>query len=532
MTIGLFLLMLLQGTGAQRTQGKPGIERDFPIGTGIIRGHAYTVNTGMPLKRVEVSLFLKGNKMPRVAFTGRDGAFEFPHLGAGSYTVQCSKKAYLSAGFGSKGPDQPPATISLLDGQTATDKDCRLQHNGSINGTIIDEDGEPLSDVDVSALVRNYRHGQPSYTRVATIRTDDHGHYRLYELPPGRYCLQAWRAPVQSENALAPSFFPNSPQVTDCQWLDLRHGDEASSINLTLRETATHALRGRIIEARYGRAMVGATISLFSEDYGGSEQSARVGINGFFEFPGLIPARYRLDIIAGEMQPPRHWSKIVEVGDADLEVTLNPGIFARVSGQVRPEGGGTIPSGLRVALIPRDSKTPPVEPVSVNGGGAFFFENVSVGDYELALDGKASTPVLLLNDGVSVGDGERFVSTTAVLDFQPAFISGRILDEQGQPFAGAGVVAWNADPEKHLMERFFRTTFADGSGSYRLANLIPGDYFVAIWADYDPGQALEPEVLRRLEGQAVRVIAGRHDNQAGELRATSETRAIPASFVR
>jgi hypothetical protein len=131
-----------------------------------------------------------------------------------------------------------------------------------------------------------------------------------------------------------------------------------------------------------------------------------------------------------------------------------------------------------------------------------------------------------------VSDAERVVSVTATLDLQPAFISGRVLDESGKPYAGAGLVAWSTDPQKRLLESYFKTTFADASGNFRLTNLIPGEYFVAIWADYDPAQALEPEVLRRLEGTAVRINALRQDNVAGELRVTQEVRLIPDSFVR
>jgi hypothetical protein len=118
------------------------------------------------------------------------------------------------------------------------------------------------------------------------------------------------------------------------------------------------------------------------------------------------------------------------------------------------------------------------------------------------------------------------------LDLQPAYISGRALDESGKPYAGAGLVAWSTDPQKRLLESYFKTTFADKSGNFRLTGLVPGEYFVAIWADYDPALALEPEVLRRLEGSAMRINALRQDNAAGELRVTGEVRSIPESFVR
>jgi protocatechuate 3,4-dioxygenase beta subunit len=519
--------------------------------SGIVRGHAFSSSTGMTLKRVQVQLAIKGQKPFRAVVTARDGGYEFLRLAPGDYTVACSKAGYLSAAYGSKGPDQPPAAISVREREEASGKDCRLQHNGSINGTVSDEDGDPLTDVDVSALVRNYRHGQPNYVRAAGIRTDDHGHYRLYELPPGRYCLQAWRAlrpgPKETEPALAPVFYPNSPRMTDCQTIDLRHGEEATHIDLILRETPTYALRGKVREARSGRFMAGALVSFFPEDYGGEARSAKVAPDGSYEFLNLIPARYRFDIVApDDAGRQRHWTKVVELGDSDKEEALTPGAWPRVSVQLRIAGGNEIgsalPSGLRVSLVPRDVQGAADAAANSRGAGSFEFIDVLPGNYDLKIDAPprlsffvselSSNGRDLRDSGIFVADMEKFLPVMATLDLQPAFISGRVLDEQGQPYAGAGLVAWSTDPQRRLVESYFKTTFTDASGNYRLSNLIPGEYYVAVWADYDPAQALEPEVLRRLEGSAIRVNALRQENVAGELRVTGEVRSVPGSFVR
>jgi len=558
-----------------------------PRSSASIRGHALASATGLPLKRVQVQIARKGQRPFRTVATGRDGAFEFLNLPADSYTVTCAKKGYLTAGYGAKGPDQPRAPITLLDREEANGKDCRLQHNGSIDGLIVDEDGDPLADVDVSALLRTYRHGQPSYTRAAAIKTDDHGRYRLYELPPGRYCLQAWRGPRTGvilpginppapnpvppstnrpanrrrpnpddpdyqgpdspdvsglnldEAALAPVFYPNGLRMNDCQPIDLRHGDEATHIDVTLRETPTFALRGKARDARTGRPIAGV-VSLFPEDYGGEGRSVQTIFDGVFEFLNLIPARYRFDILVSDDRGrQRHWTKVVELEGSDKEEMLNPGVWPRVNVFVRTENG-TLPDGLRVSLVPRDTHAT-VE-TATGRSGLFDFIDVIPGNYDLWIDASprqsffvselASNGRDIRDSGITVSDFEKFVSVTATLDLQPAFISGRVLDESGKPFLGAGLVAWSTDPQKRLLESYFRTTFSDASGNFHLTGLVPGEYFVAIWADYDPAQSLEPEILRRLEGTAIRLNALRQDNLAGEFRITPEIRAIPESYVR
>src|SRR5436305_11610914 len=99
MSTMLLLLVLIQSNQLGTNQ----------VGTGIVRGRAYSLNTGLPMKQVQVQLAAKGMKTNRTMTTGRDGVFEFTALSPGTYTVQCAKRGYLGAGYGSKGPDQPPS---------------------------------------------------------------------------------------------------------------------------------------------------------------------------------------------------------------------------------------------------------------------------------------------------------------------------------------------------------------------------------------------------------------------------------------
>jgi hypothetical protein len=206
--------------------------------------------------------------------------------------------------------------------------------------------------------------------------------------------------------------------------------------------------------------------------------------------------------------------------------------------QLRIENNVALPAGVRLTLVPRNAATQPLETAR---NTYFDFVDVPSGNYDLRVElprqnffiSELSANGRDLRDfGIAVSDVERFFPVNLTLDLQPAFISGRVLDESGKPYPGAGVVAWSTDPQRRLQESSFKTTFADAGGNFRLANLVPGEYFVAIWTDYDPHLALEPEVLRRLEGSAVRINALRQENVAGELRVTNEVRAIPESYVR
>ena len=72
-------------------------------------------------------------------------------------------------------------------GSPATAQDFR----GSIAGTISDEEGEPVAGVSVQAMSKVFNQGKSALQARGSAKTDDRGNYRLYDLPPGRYYVQA-----------------------------------------------------------------------------------------------------------------------------------------------------------------------------------------------------------------------------------------------------------------------------------------------------------------------------------------------------
>ena len=71
-----------------------------------------------------------------------------------------------------------------------------LTPTAAISGRVYGASGEPLGNVDVSALKPSYQDGRRILTAVQTMRTDDRGEYRLFWLPPaGTTCAPRIRTP-------------------------------------------------------------------------------------------------------------------------------------------------------------------------------------------------------------------------------------------------------------------------------------------------------------------------------------------------
>ena len=161
---------------------------------------------------------------------------------------------------------------------------------------------------------------------------------------------------------------------------------------------------------------------------------------------------------------------------AGVIVTLNGGP-ARTQGlplnPAAPGAGGRGPA----ASVPR---------ILTDGEGRFAFRNLTRGTYTISATKSGYSAGAYGRNrpegptrSLQLDDNER-VADAAVKIFKFATITGRILDEAGEPIVGARVVAYR----RVLLagRRRFReatSTQTDDRGIYRLASLVPADYAVA-----------------------------------------------------
>jgi hypothetical protein len=120
------------------------------------------------------------------------GRFEFRDLPSGRFVVSVSKPGYVAATYGARRPQTPGLTIALTDGQRVSDLKIRMPRGAVITGRVVDEQGQPASNLRVVASERVVVNGEPSYRGFGSIaQTDDRGIYRLYGLASGSYIVHA-----------------------------------------------------------------------------------------------------------------------------------------------------------------------------------------------------------------------------------------------------------------------------------------------------------------------------------------------------
>ena len=151
---------LLLAAAAQVTGPPPVTRRDAPpprTGTAVIRGRIIERDTNLPIVRIDVRLFRIGWAQPYTIRSDEGGRFEFTRLPAGQYQVSAepprNRPTHLGGAFSEKrvDPAGPARPLALTDGEVREGVDITLSRLVVISGRVLDEYGEPLSDIRVQA---------------------------------------------------------------------------------------------------------------------------------------------------------------------------------------------------------------------------------------------------------------------------------------------------------------------------------------------------------------------------------------------
>jgi Carboxypeptidase regulatory-like domain len=147
-----------------------------PIVTAAIRGRVVAPAGGAPVANALVSL--GGTR--RQVYTEANGRFEFAGLAPGTYTLVAGPSAYQKQYlFG------PRLEVTVAEGQVVADIELTLARAAVIVGRLVDEAGQPVGGVNVSAATA------PNRGSGSSQGSDEFGRFRIFGLSPGSYYLVA-----------------------------------------------------------------------------------------------------------------------------------------------------------------------------------------------------------------------------------------------------------------------------------------------------------------------------------------------------
>ena len=317
---------------------------------------------------------------PVMARVAMDGTFAAERLGPGEYTVIALLPGYLS-GFDSlllgefnanaQSAEQERAilakngTVVVRGAETAT-RDLVLTRGAAVSGRVLYSDGSPATQIAIvvedvkakppaSASERDQMTVGEAFRSMLTHQssgTDDQGHFRIAGLQPGSYRVAAAQIGGNGMDAgegfgMAMAGMPDTASMrfysgdtmrkSVARVYELRSGDEAADITITIPDTLLHQVHGSL--AVIGdRTITSATVTLKDSAEGGLTFSTTVVQGDTFVFPQVPAGTYTLAVteaksqiyVQGPMQadgePPQQplptlfadESKAIIVKDADI----------------------------------------------------------------------------------------------------------------------------------------------------------------------------------------------------------------------
>ncbi len=150
----------------------------------------------------------------------------------------------------------------------------------------------------------------------------------------------------------------------------------------------------------------------------------------------------------------------------------------RIAGTVVNSASGRPVAGARVILVPLDRRDRQMSAVT-GEGGRFAFTGLPSGKYELA--GQRRGLLAGMRTGaIAAGPGQDTENIVLRLP-QPAAISGKVVDDAGEPVAGALVELLGSrivEGRRQLAER--SSDHTDDIGEYRFPSLPAGSYYLVV----------------------------------------------------
>lgn len=523
---------------------------------GTISGHIYRADTGAPLAKAIVSLEPAGNDPQHIQFTKTDenGAYVFTGIGPGQYNVQAERNGFVTAPYAEPGKDSEPKTIILNSEQSLDGIDLRLKPTGTISGTVVDEDNDPVRGLLVAAIRPAYRPGgvvNLNSDMTGFASTDDLGHYRLTGLEAGSYYVQvdgdSRTRMVRRVANYGVVYYPQASSLSDAQRIRVAPGAEVSDINFVMTaQLHPYTISGTVSNpapnAGERAAVQVRQMGTAPGDSGGFVSGATVKPDGSFAIPGVPAGDYLLwasqeQYLASKLPGPTMVATVasgsapVHIQDEDVKVNVVMERSGEVRGTVTWEGG--VPAeafktyGVHLMLwgaLNQDVNGYGYGPLDKNGG--FDIQYVPAGRYIFATAApRASLDYLkqvqcsgadYTMQPLTIESGTVLSNCTLTLATDTAVISGQVLDGD-KPVRGLEVVAIPQSTDLRRFPAYSKQAAAttDSNGQFKIPDVIPGDYllfavppdpeqsyYALAFADRNAGSA-EPVTVKPREAKTI-----------------------------
>lgn len=550
------------------------------VGSAVVTGTVVVDDeTRAPLRHATVGLSRSAVEDIRTTTTDDQGRYLFDHLPAGSYALSAGKGAYLGMTYGAPKPGMPGSSVVLAEGEAFTAKPIALWRGAVIAGRLFDRAGQPVSGAVVEAnqfVVVNGSRRRRAASRPSQNLTNAHGEYRIYGLLPGEYLVSsapppqavqadvnpaefAWASsgagqppPPARAFTYAPTMFPGTTNASAGAVITLGRGEERLGVDFSLQFVPVARVSGIVIGPD-GQPASGVLVLCATKDANpmlppSGVPISRPSADGSFACSQLTPGQYTLaargagTLSSAEaarvnvgLSPPPLWGLVdVAVAGKDLSnvvIRLQPGVS--VTGQVvlarAASSAGAELTRFQMQMTPA-AGAPPIDgraSAPVGADGTFRIESVVPASYRFT----AATPAGWFLRSATLGEkdladvpfevapGQNVSGLVVTFTDVQTELSGALTDREGRPAPQLYVFVYPTDKALWVPDsRRIRSVRSGENGSYLIAGLPAGDYYLCALTELDTALQFEPEYLEPFIPSAIKITLGEGEKRKQDLR--------------
>ena len=445
----------------------------------------------------------------RRAVTDVSGGFSFDVTLPASMQLTISKQGYRTE------DDQDTANVQIAPDHTQG-IEVRMMPLSTIEGRLVNEDGDPLQGLTVEAVRIEIQNGKRVLKDdYASKVSDDRGEYRLWYLSPGKYYLRVLGrrgtintlasgvASVQAE-AYGPVYFPNNPESNGAGVLDIGGGQTVTA-DFKLEVHVVRQIYGTLSNLPQRRPIVMRLVR--NGDTLGNRAQVNLA-NGRFGVADVTPGSYVLQAYTQDAAAVLMGEIPVTVGDTDLtgvNIALNPAVDVNVQVEAPAQADGPGGAALRRPLVivqaaPMDPRVLPRDFPSVASrpqlDGSMVLKGLLPGKYEITVNSFGQTYVAsvsqgdtdVLADGFTVGPGGGQDLTVRLMP-GGGIVRGKIESSNIDNFEGetrwtVALFSTAGGRAPVIVQAFGAQAFTSqgsGGGVFGTQTIPTGDYNVYAW---------------------------------------------------
>ncbi|MBO0724722.1 MAG: carboxypeptidase regulatory-like domain-containing protein [Blastocatellia bacterium] len=533
----IFCLLILSGlSGAALSQGafsQSSGQTSSVAGSGAVTG---AVKLG-DSPAVGIMLTLLPDRMGPMAqqpdsanraVTDEKGEYRFTNVVAGRYRVTPLAEALVITSGATLGGGSSGVSVTVSEGQTASNIDLTLARGGVITGRVTDDEGRPVIAERINLAMVD-ANGQPQpFNGGARFgnETDDRGVYRIYGLPAGSYLVSAGggdRPGVSRRIRYPQTYYPDVVEQEQAKPVDVKTDFSAEGIDIHLgAPLKTYAVTGRVVDADSGQPAPNLPVNIVPLLGRGAAIGGVIGsvanADGAFRVTGLAAGSYQAS--AGSSGFPGgdpsassdFYSDPVsfEISGGDVtgvEIKVHQG--ASIAGVVVIDGGADPSiaaqlSRLTISASSRGGQQSQAQGQAGGGGmggrqnfaqvgsdGAFRITGIAPGRVRLNINGfgggfgggpgfsisRIERDGAVVTGGFNVASGEQVTGVRVYVVYSAGVIQGRVVVTGGTLPAGTRLTVSVRSLDSGGRNR---PAMVDSSGQFRVEGLAPGNYEVSL----------------------------------------------------